>query len=160
MNKFKYLSLIILVLPTLILGQLKKDLQQPDFSNILTQPAHPASVFSFLDPSKLKMSHSLSMSYSSFGGESILMNSYVNTIDYKFNDQLSLKTTLGIMASPYNSLSESSFINNQQFFGGAELNYRPTDDMFFTLRFEKMPYSYYRQSLWDSRYFNSGFSNW
>jgi len=160
MNKFRYLILIILLIPAFAFGQLKKDLQQPDFSNILTQPANPASVFSFLDPSKLKMSHSVSMSYSSFGGESVLMNSYVNTINYQFNDQLSIRTNLGIMASPYNSMPNNSFLNKSQIFGGAELNYRPTDDMFFTLRFEKMPYSYYRQSLWDSRYFNSGFNNW
>lgn len=160
MNIFKSFVVFSLLFPLLAFGQLKKDLQQPDFSNILTKPQNAASVFSFLDPSKIKMSHSLSMSYSAFGGESILMNSYVNTIDYQFNDQLSLRTNIGIMASPYNSLPNNSYLNNQQFFGGAELNYRPTDNMFFTLRFEKMPYTYYRQSLWDSRYFNSELHNW
>jgi hypothetical protein len=160
MNKFKYLLTIVLILPVLSFGQLKKDLKQPDFSNVLTQPSNPASVFSFLDPSKLKMGHSVSMSYSSFGGESVVMNSYMNTIDYQFNDQLSLRTNIGIMASPYNSMPNNSYLNNQQFFGGAELNYRPSKDMFLSLKFESMPYNYYRPSLWDSRYFNSGFNKW
>ena len=160
MNKSNFLIVIFLIVPVMLLGQLKKDLKQPDISNILVQQNNPNSLFSFIDPSKLKMSHSVSMSYSSFGGESVLMNSYVNTIDYQFNDRLSLRTNLGIMASPYNSLPNNSFLNEQQFFGGAELNYQPSDNTFLSLRFESMPYNYYRPSFWDSRYYNSGFSNW
>lgn len=160
MNKLKYLLALIIVVPVLSFGQLKKDLKQPDFSNVLTRPSHSNSLFSFIDPSKLQMSHSVSMSYSTFGGESIVMNSYVNTIDYQFNDQLSFRTNLGIMASPYNSLPNNSYLNNQQFFGGAELNYRPSENTILSLRFESLPYNYYRPSFWDSRYFNSGFGDW
>ena len=160
MKQSKYLVFLILIIPALLFGQLKKDLIQPDFSNVLTQPTHPNSLFSFIDPSKLHMSHSLSMSYSAFGGNSVLMNTYVNTIDYQINDQLSLRTNLGIMASPYNTLPNNSFLNNQQFFGGAELNYKPDSNTIFTLKFESVPYNYYRSSFWDSRMFNSGFNDW
>jgi hypothetical protein len=160
MNNIKFLTVVILFFPVLLFGQLKKDLKQPDFSNILVQPNNQYSLFSFLDPSKLTMSHSVSMSYSTFGGESVMMNAYVNTIDYRFNDQLSLRTNLGIMMSPYNSLPNNSYLNNQQFFGGAELNYKPSDNTILSLRFESLPYTYYKPSFWDSRYFNSGYSNW
>jgi hypothetical protein len=160
MNKYICLFLILLIFPALLMGQLKKDLVQPDFSNVLTQPTHPNSLFSFIDPSKLHMSHSISMSYSTFGGKSVLMNSYVNTIDYQINDQLFLRTNLGIMASPYNTLPNNSFLNNQQFFGGAELNYKPDQNTVFTLRFDSMPYNYYRSSYWDSRFIHTGFNDW
>ena len=160
MNKIKYILVIILILPVLLLGQLKKDLIQPDFSNVLVQQNNQNSLFAFIDPSKLTMSHSVSMSYSTFGGESIVMNSYVNTINYQFNDQLSLRTNLGIMTSPYNSMPNNSFLNQQQFFGGAELNYRPSENTVLSLSFQSLPYNYYRPSFWDSRYFNSGFNNW
>ena len=45
MNKKIYLFLIVLIFPALLMGQLKKDLVQPDFSNVLTQPTHPSSLF-------------------------------------------------------------------------------------------------------------------
>ena len=80
---------------------------------MLVQQNNQNSLFAFIDPSKLKMSHSASMSYSTFGGESIVMNTYVNTIDYKFNDQLSLRTNIGIMASPYNSHHNIHFSQTQ-----------------------------------------------
>ena len=160
MNKFKFLIILLLVVPIVAFGQLKKDLKQPDFSNVLVQQNNPNSVFSFLDPSKFKMSHSVSMSYSAFGGESVVMNTYINTIDYQFNDKLSLRTNLGIMGSPYNSIPNNSFLNEQQFFGGAEINYRPSNNTVLSLSFQSLPYSYYRPSIWDSRFINSGFSDW
>jgi len=160
MKKINYLIALTLIIPVLSFGQLKKDLEQPDFSNILVKQNNPNSVFSFLDPSKLKMSHSVSMSYSAFGGESIVMNTYINTIDYQFNDQLSLRTNLGIMGSPYNSMPNNAFLNDQHFFGGAELKYKPSDNTILSLSFQSLPYSYYRPSIWNSRYINSGFSDW
>lgn len=160
MKKFNLICIIFLIVPIVLFGQLKKDLKQPDFSNILTMPANQNSLFSFIDPSKLDMSHSVSMSYTSVGGQSIIMNSYVNTIDYRFNDQLSLRTNLGIMSSPYNSLPNNSYLNDQHFFGGAELNYRPGPNTLLSLRFESMPGYYYRPSFWDSRYFNSNYRDW
>ncbi|MFC2088623.1 hypothetical protein ACFLSX_03400 [Calditrichota bacterium] len=160
MKRFLALTIILLIIPFILFAQLKKDLKQPDFSNILVNPANQYSLFSFIDPSKLTMSHSASMSYTSMGGQSIVMNSYVNTIDYQFNDQLSMRTNLGIMASPYNSLPNNSYLNEQQFFGGAELNYRPSENTLLSLKFESLPAYYYRPSIWDSRRFNSSFGEW
>lgn len=160
MNPIKYIIVLILIVPAFLFGQLKRDLKQPDFSNILVQQNSPNSLFSFLDPSKLKMSHSVSMSYSTFGGESIVMNTYINTIDYQFNDQLSIRTNLGIMGSPYNSLPNNAFLNDQHFFGGAELNYKPSDNTILSLSFQSLPYTYYRPSIWNSRYLNSSFNDW
>jgi len=160
MKKIILILTIIILIPALTFGQLKKDLKQPDFSNILTKSSYENSLFSFIDPSKMNMSHSVSMSYSSFGGQSIFMNTYVNTIDYQINDQVSIRTDLGIMASPYNTLPNNSSINNNKFFGGAEINYRPNENTIFSLRFDSTPYMYYRPSIWDSRYLNSSFRDW
>ncbi len=160
MKKIYLICIVFLIIPAILFGQLKKDLKQPDFSNILTQPGNQNSLFSFIDPSKLHMSHSVSMSYASGGGQSMVMNSYINTIDYRFNDQWSLRTNLGIMSSPYNSLPNNAYLNDQHFFGGAELNYRPSENTLLSLKFESLPALYYRPSLWDSRYFNSGFGDW
>lgn len=160
MKRYLLILAIFSLVPSMIFAQLKKDLKQPDFTTVLTQPSNPYSLFSFIDPSKLKMSHSASMSYMSVGGESIIMNSYVNTIDYQFNDQLSLRTNLGIMASPYNTLPNISYLNEQQIFGGAELNYKPGENTLLSLRFEYLPAYYYRSTIWDRGRFNSRFGEW
>lgn len=149
----KALFLVLVFLPLILSAQLKKDLNKPDFSQYLTTPQSASnSLFGFLDPSKLTMSHQLSMSYSSFGGQSVMLNSYVNTMNYRFNDQWNLKTNLGIVASPYNSMPNNAFLNENQFFGGAELTYKPSDKTTVSLKIESMPY--YMYSPYNSYYSN------
>ena len=118
MRKTIYLFLLLVLVPTLMFGRLKKDLKQPDFSTILNKPFQSNSLWGILDPSKLNMSHSISMSYTNFGGQGIVMNTYMNTINYQFNEKLMLTTNLGVMGSPYNSFPNSKYLNENHFFGG------------------------------------------
>ena len=71
-----------------------------------------------------------------------MLNSYLNTIDYKFSDNLFLTTKLGLMASPVNNLPNKNMFNDTQFFGGAEIRYLPTENSSVVLRFESVPYLY------------------
>jgi hypothetical protein len=82
------------------------------------------------------------MSYMSMGGYGMMLNSYINTINYKFSEKFFLTTKLGIMNSPYNSLPSNSAWNDVQFFGGAELKYLPSDDSAIIFRFESTPMMY------------------
>lgn len=144
MKFVKIILIILLVIPVIGFAQLKKDVDKINISNTLQSGAQ-SSLLGFLDPEKFKMSHSFSVSYASMAGAGIVMNTYLNTINYKFSDQLSVRTKLGIMSSPYNTLPNQPYLKDAQFFGGAEVLYRPSHNSVISLRVESVPSGYYYQ---------------
>ena len=143
MKIIQVFCIFVFALPAIGFGQLKKDVQTSNVSNTLeTAAQYDNHLLGLLDPSRLHMQHSFSMSYSSFGGYGIMLNSYLNTINYEFSEKLFLTTKLGIMASPMNNLPNKGIFNETQFFGGAELRYLPSDNSSVILRFESVPYLY------------------
>ncbi len=151
----KWFILICLIIPVFSFGQLKKDTKTPDFSSILTQPQ--SNFMGFLDLSKIQMNHSFSVSFGSFGGGQTLQNAYMNTMNIQISENLFLTTNLGILSTPYHTFGENSFLNDPQFFGGAELNYKISDKSSLMLRFESVPYNYYSPYSYNRYY--SPFSN-
>jgi hypothetical protein len=86
-----------------------------------------------LDPSRMHMSHSFSMGYFSGGGQSASRGLYVNTINYKISNPLTLTTHLGYQFQPSGPAEWNPTNNNNQFVGGADLNWRPTNNASFRL---------------------------
>lgn len=137
-------------------AQLKKYDGGPRISEVLTKPG--TSLLGFLDPSKFHMSHNFSMSYSALGnGSGMMLNAYINTIDFQLADNLFLRTNIGIMSSPYNTFGDNFFLNKPQFFGGAELKYDFNDNSSLFFKFDIAPYQTYYNSF-DSRHNGSMFS--
>jgi hypothetical protein len=152
MKILRIICILILTMPVLGFGQLKKDVPTTNVSNtLITSAKYDNSLLGLLDPARLQMHHSFSMSYMSLGGNGIMLNSYVNTIDYKFSDNLFLTTKLGLMASPVNNLPNKNMFNDTQFFGGAEIRYLPTENSSVILRFESVPYLYTGPSMYNWR---------
>jgi len=152
MNRFGYLSLLLIIIPIVGFAQLKKDTNRPNISESLEFTQIKDAMVGFLDPSRFSMGHSLSMSYTAIGGGGAMINTYVNTINYRFSDELFLTTKLGIMNSPYNSMPGNSYMNDVEFIGGAELKWLPSKDSAIFIRFEKGP-AYYNPGYY-SRYRN------
>jgi len=142
MKNLRIVAILFLMLPVICFGQLKKDVTKPNISNTLTSAAYSNGLLGFLDPSKFEMSHSFSMSYMAFGSGGMMVNTYLNTMNYRFSDKLFLTTNLGIMNSPYNSFGKNSALNQTQFFGGAGLTYLPSKNTVISIRFESTPYLY------------------
>ena len=142
MKNLKLLVILLLILPVISFGQLKKDVTKPNISNTLNTAAYSNGLLGFLDPSRFEMYHSFSMSYMTLGGGSMMVNTYMNTLNYRFSDKLFLTTNLGIMNSPFNSFSGNSPLNQTQFFGGAELTYLPSKNTVISLRFDSSPFQY------------------
>jgi hypothetical protein len=126
MKYLKFILVLVILLPAVGFTQLKKDVDKPNISKSLQNLVAKDAVVGFLDPSRFQMSHSLSMSYLSFGGGGAMINTYVNTLNYRISDNLFLTTDLGIMNSPYNSLPGNSNLNDYEFFGAAELKFLPS----------------------------------
>ncbi|KAA3616944.1 MAG: hypothetical protein D8M58_04905 [Calditrichaeota bacterium] len=160
-NYSKSLFFVLFLIPFLAFGQLKKDTKKPDFTNILAKPAD-SFLLGFLDPSKFQMNHSFNMSFGMGGGQQMLQNAYINTMFFQFSDNLTLSTDIGIMQTPYHTFGQNSSLNNPQFFGGAQLDYKISENSHLQLRFESVPASYFNQRnqfynpFYRSNYFDRG----
>jgi len=141
--------LIFLMLPGVVFSQYKTQTEAPNMRDALTSPA--SSIFGLFNPEKFQMRHSFSSAFISGGGNSMMLNSYVNTMDYQFNNLFSLTLNLGVMNSPYNSFTQNSSrqnsainsLNQTRFFGGGELRYKPSEKMQISLGVYSMPNTYY-----------------
>lgn len=156
MRKLIFFSIVFLlcaVFPLQSFAQLKKDIPRADISGTLTRPGNDM-ILGFLDPSRMNMQHSISMSYAAFGGNGMMLNSYLNTLNYQITDKLFLRTDLGIMTSPYHTFGENSSLNKPQFFGGAQLKYQFNENSSLLLRFESAPHYYYQPTLGGYRFNN------
>ncbi len=131
---------LMLLLPAIGMAQFKSQTRLPDFRSVLTSPS--SSLFSFLNSDRLQMNHTFSVSYMNFGGQGLLVNTYMNTINYQISEPLFLRINLGVLNTPLNSFLPNT--NNTQFFGGADLYYRPSKNVLFHIGIQSQPgYLYY-----------------
>lgn len=149
----KLVLLSTILMPLLAFGQLKKDTQTPQLLDVLSKPANNF-LLNFSDPSTMQMNHSISMSYGMAGNSQILQNSYINTVLFNLSENITLRTDLGILSTPYHTFGESSSLNDPRFFGGAELHYRLSENSSILLRFESSPYAGYGSSSLFNNYNN------
>ncbi len=159
MKKIVVFLLVSFAIPALSFGQLKKDADQPDFSSIVAQPTNNF-LLDFIDPGKIRMNHSFSASFGMGGGQQMLQNAYMNSMYIQLSENVMLSTNLGIMSTPYHTFGESSFLDQPQFFGSAQLDYKISENAGLSLRFEKAPYT--TNSMFyngfDRRYYSPFFS--
>lgn len=105
----------------------------------------PSSLFlGFFNPNNFHMNHSFNLSFSAFGGGSMALGVYTNSMSYKFSDNLDVQADISLVNSPYNSFGKD-FTNqvNGLYLSRAQINYRPTDNTFITVQYNSMPYNYY-----------------
>jgi len=159
MGKFIRLILIVLLLAGMfpLQAQLKSQLPRPlAVEEAIQIPGVGSnnSLLSFIDPDRFFMNQSYSLSYSSFGGGTS-MGIYQNQMSYIFSDKLMLNARLGFMHNPLGigsySAGQTNLMDNLIY--GFDINYRPKDNVFFSLRFDKSPY-YYRSGFYPYNRYN------
>lgn len=103
-----------------------------------------------LDPARMHMSHSVSMGYASVGGRGVSQGLYMNRIDYRISDPLSLTTQLGYRFQPSGPAEWNPANNGTDFVGGADLNWRPSRNSLFRFSVYRglYPDPYYRDYGW------------
>ncbi len=151
--------LIALFIPAFAFAQLKQD-TKVNMAQALTQPTKIHSIFSSigLDPTKFSMSQSYSLSFMSFGGQSINQGLYLNTMQYQFSNPLSVYLQIGYQHQPFGSLGQQNLNNNRLFISRAGLEFKPSDNFKMQFEFEQSPNSYYnrynrlnRSNVWMNR---------
>lgn len=157
MRRVIFTFVLIGIIPSLIFGQLKRQSEPVDIKNsIVRQGSNDFFGLSFIDPSKMQMSHSFSLSYLSAGDLGVTQSLYLNTISYQIANPLFLKVQWGIQNFPYNSMgSDNPAFKSGFVFSGAELKYKPSKNFMIKFEYSQLPYSgyynnrYYRDYFWD-----------
>jgi hypothetical protein len=98
--------------------------------------------FSLLDPSRLKMSQSYSISYISGSGYSGSLGLYTNTVSYQIADPLMLRVGLGYLHQPLGFLRNSGgreLLGSDKFLPSVSLDYRPSDAFHLSVDYRTVP---------------------
>ena len=114
------------------------------------------SILGFINPDRFFMNQSYSLSYSSYGGGSSL-GVYQNQMSYIFSDKLMVNARLGFMHDPLGmnySAGQTNLMDNLIY--GFDVSYRPKDNVFFNIRYDRTPY-YYRSRFYPYNRYDRSF---
>jgi len=143
----KTLALVVLALG-IGAGPARPCLAEEPAVPVLTETPKSASIF-LLDPSRLKINHTISSSYASLGGRGILTNMYQANIQYKLAEPLDLQLTLGV------ANSQGSFFGPKRsassIFPGFQLHYHPSNSFNLIVNYQQYPAGYYGLYPFDYR---------
>lgn len=145
MYKYALIFLLIVLIPGSGYAQLKSQTKPLDLGGLLRMPMSTyrgVSNLIGLDPSKLHVSQSYSLTYFSFGGQSFAQGLYLNTMDYQLSSPLSMRLQWGFAHAPLSNVGASSVLGSGPFVSQARLNYRPSDRLSIGIEFNTLPYYY------------------
>ncbi|HEX04048.1 MAG TPA: hypothetical protein ENH10_02690 [Bacteroidetes bacterium] len=122
--------------------------QGPSTTETLRQPTIQSGLTGLLDPSRFNMGHSIGFGYGSAGGQGVSQGYYMNTLSYRFNAPVMLQLRTGVTNNPFaasggmtqpGQSALSSMFNNAEFFGGADLIWKPRDNMRIQISVDRIP---------------------
>ena len=149
---FTILSVVILVVP--ISAQLVEDAPVPNEAAQTSFGSRPASTpFSLLDLSRIRWSHSYSVTYFSGGNSSGTLGLFNTGMLYEFSPKLSLNLNIGIAHNP-GALWGDSRNNNTELLPGFLLDYHPSEKFRMSLGFQRFVGNYFYPYYYDRGIFS------
>jgi hypothetical protein len=100
----------------------------------------------FFSPEHFRMSHSVELSSSSFGGYGGTLAMYTNSMMWQFSSKLAARVDLAMAYSPtssYPGMSATGQGDTRVFLRNAELAFRPKENMLLHLSVRQSPYGMY-----------------
>lgn len=94
-----------------------------------------------IDPNKFSMSQSYSLSFLSDGRQSANVGLYLNTMNYQFSDPLRMQVRVGYMHQPLGGATLQNNQNGSVFLQRAMLQYKPFENLTFTLDYQQLPHA-------------------
>lgn len=143
MKRIILMLVMFAVITAFASAQFKEQVEsKPDVYQSIIQGGQ-RSYFGFFNPANLFMRHTFSVSYLSVGGKGIMINSYTNSIFYRFSDNLNLQADISFVNSPFGSLGRglSNSINGI-YINRVELNYRPLNNLLINIQYRQIPFFY------------------
>jgi hypothetical protein len=122
--------------------------EEPKVSSSIIAPSTSSDWFRLLSLENLQMRQSYSMSYMTSSGFGLALGRYTNSMFYRISDKVDAQLDLTLQHSPYSTLDQRL----QNSLGGlfvdrAQINYRPTDNMLFSISYRQIPWSYFSYYL-------------
>ncbi len=147
MKKIAGLLVLMLVFSSISYAQFKNQLSDGSNveSSLFKSDDNGGSLFGFFNPANFSMRQSISMNYMTFGGQSMSLAMYTNSMSYRISKPLTLTADVSLMNSPFSTLGNSfSKSINGIYLTRAELNYHPTSSFSIDVQFNQNPlYRYY-----------------
>ena len=109
--------------------------------------SRPRPVFSLLDPSRLHMTQSYSLSYASGVGQGKMIGMYINQIDYEFAKPLRVSFAIAYLHQPQGLWGARTQISGNKLLPSFRLDWQPSRNFRFILNYEtRSPYQLYSNS--------------
>jgi len=118
----------------------KSNIIEPSTTQLLQKPN--GFLNSLFDPSRFSMKHSYSVSLFSMGRQTFSQGLYLNTMNFRFSNPLTMQVSVGFMHQPLGKFGNMPAENGKLFLQHARLQYKPSDKMSFTIDYQSYPYSY------------------
>lgn len=139
-------TLLILLICTVAVNAQFRDNPEDkiDIRSGITNDAPSNFLLGFINPQKFNMNHTVSMSFNSFGGQSVALGVYTNNMSYSFSEDLFIEADISLVTSPYSSFgTDHAKSLNGIYLSRAQLNYRPSENMNILIQYNGGPFNYY-----------------
>jgi hypothetical protein len=109
--------------------------------------ARPRPAFSLLDPSRLHVTQSYSLSYMSGAGQGKMIGMFINQIDYEFAKPLRVSFAIAYLHQPQGLWGARTQISGNKLLPSFRLDWQPSRNFRFILNYEtRSPYQLYSNS--------------
>ena len=154
MNIFIRTTIVLLIFNSIAVCQFRSQPEaRSSAGESLLRPDDDGLLFGWFDPSRLTMHNSYTLSYTTSGSKGYSLGELTSNIAYQISDPLSVQFDVSLLHSPFNNLG-GYFANNISgiYLTRAELNYRPSKNMFLQIQYRQLPSMY-----WLNNYDRMGF---
>jgi len=159
------LGLALVFVPIMAFGQLKSEKPgQVDIASKLITGLQPQNLVGMLglNPNRLHIRQSYSLSFMNIGGQSLGQGVYLNNIAYQVSDPLMVSVEWGFLHQPLAPAGVTSPYKNGFFLSNARVDYRPSNTFHFQVEYSAYPTSGYyspynrnSRNLWGSPWSDS-----
>jgi hypothetical protein len=163
MKQYMLIVLALVLVASIGRAQFKSQVEQEShvYTNSITQSSGPGFLLSWFDPEKFHMSHTLSFSYMTLGGQGMSLGMYTNSMMYEFAQNLNARADVSMSYSPFGS---SSFMTkglqnslSSVYLSRAEVNYKPWDNVAVQIQYRRSPYGFYNSPYGSPWFGGDGF---
>lgn len=162
-NTMKFITSLVFILTFTVLvadAQLREDLtsQPEEYTGAVTHTHNSSAPGNWMNMLNMTMSHSYSMSFTNFGGQTHNLNAYTNSMFFDLSDNFDAQLNLSLLHSPFGN----SFMNNDNLgariiIDSARIDYKFSENTRISVEFSQNPYRnsfgtynspFNRRSIW------------
>jgi hypothetical protein len=158
MKLFCFTLLFLTISVTQSYGQFRDGAQSYDeYSATVATTPNSNTVGDWMNMLNMTMSHSYSMSFSSYGGQMQNLNAYTNHMNFDISERFNAQFDVAVLHSPFGN----SFMGSQNNLGAkiiidqARLDYKISDNAHISIQFSQRPYYGRGYGMYDRYGFSS-----